>query len=142
MTTDADRLAADGVALRLRDRDVHVRFTFRSMRLLEARCGSLAAVNAELQQLVRGDHPTPFSTIPAFILTGLAHEPEVTEDDLLDLSPRQYEALRSALVDAINEGFPDAGKADEGDQEDASPGATSTTSPPSATDAAEPSSGP
>ena len=111
------------------------------MKLLEARYGSLFALNDQLQQLLAGTHPTPYTEMPAILAIGLAHE-GVSEDDLLDRPPMEYPALRRSLIDAINESFPDPeGKADEGDQGEASPGATSTTSPPSDSVAALASSG-
>lgn len=142
LTTDAARLAADGIPLRLGERDVHVRFTFRSLKLLEERYGDLVKVNEELQSLVARAHLTPFTTLPRFVHVGLGHEPDVTEDDVLDLPTERYDDVLAALAAAIRVGFPDVGKADEeGAQGDPSPGATSTTSPPSDGAAPEPSSG-
>lgn len=121
---------------------MRVRYTMRSMRALEARYGSLANLNEQLQLLVRGEHLTPFTLMTAVILEGLLHE-SVTEDDVLDAPASVYPVLRSALVDAINESFPDPGKADEGDQAgEEPPGAISTTSPPSGSVEAMATSGP
>lgn len=136
MTTEADRLAADGVALRIGDRDVRVRFTMRSMKLLEDRYGSLVAANAEIQQIVVGEHATPYSTLVPLLAMALPGA-GVTEDDIYDAcGPKDYPRLRQALVNAVIESFPDAegndGQGDQGTPAEASPGATSSTSPPSA----------
>ena len=143
MTTDADRLAADGIPLRVGDRTVGLRFTMRSMKVLEQSYGSLSGVNKVLQPLLAADEdgvplaPCPYTTLLPLLAAGLLHE-GLDEDALGDgLSPAQFAEARSALVDAINVSFPEpSGKAPEGDQDEpppASPGASTSTSPPSAT---------
>ena len=115
----------------------------RSMKLLEERYGSLVEANKQIALIVMGEHPTPHTEMLAMLPMALLHE-GVVEDDLADLAPSRYPDLLRALIDAINEGFPDvAGKAQPGDQGEsaASPGATSTTPLPSGLVAAETSSG-
>ena len=129
--SDAARLEAAGIPLRIGERDVRVRFTFRSMKMLEERYGDLSKVNEQLRRLILADHPTPHTEMLSMIEAGLLHEPTAFAD-VLDSPPHRFGDFREALIGAINEGFPDVGKAEEeGGQGDHSPGTTSTTSPPS-----------
>lgn len=112
------------------------------MKTLESHYGSLAVLNETLQRFVKGEHPTPYTEASVLMLPALAHEGVTADEFEFNLGPRDFHRVRQALVDAINEGFPDAsGKEDEGDQGEVSPGATSTTSPPSDSVAATTSSG-
>lgn len=120
----------------------------RSMKQLEERYGSLHAVNEQIQELLgdNGDNVAPvakpYTAILPLVAAGLLHE-AISEDALGDaLTPDRWVELRSVLVDAINESFPDSGKAEEADAPtEASPGRTSTTSSPSDSVAAMTSSG-
>lgn len=129
LSTDAARLEAAGTPLRLRDREVGVRFTMRSMKVLEEHYGSLSALNEHVQLLVAGDHPKPHDAMTDILPAALLHESGAA-DELLDLPPIRYPDCLDALIDAIVRDF-HSGKADEGGQGEASPGAISTTSPPS-----------
>lgn len=140
MSTDADRLEAAGIPLRLGERDVRVRFSMRSMKALEKRFGSLSALNEEVKLLLADKHPRPHDALTDILPAALLHE-KGAEDALLDLAPVNYPACFNALIDAITVDF-NSGKAPEGDQGDeTSPGATSTTSPPSGSAEATASSG-
>lgn len=142
MTTDADRLAADGIPLRIGDRDLRVRFSMRSMKLLTERYGSITGFNAALGVLGDDDQPDPYGDLAFMVAAGLAHE-GITEDDILDAcAPQQYREMHAALIGAVNQSFPrPSGKAEQGDQDETSPGASTTTSPPSAMADATKSSG-
>lgn len=106
----------------------------RSMRALEDRYGSLEAVNTEVQTLLADEAAKPFSTLLPLVAAGLLHE-GIDEDTLADaLTPARFFEVRSVLVDAINQSFPDTGKAEASPEQEpapASPGTSSTTTPPS-----------
>lgn len=88
MVTDADRLAAAGAALSIANHDFHVRYTPRSLKLLEDRYGSITKVGVVLANMQSGDEPM-ISTVFFILACGLRHEEDalgqpITEDWLLD----------------------------------------------------------
>lgn len=131
MTTDSDRLLAEGSPLILSDgRTVHVRFTMRSLKALEDAFGDFDTVQKTLTSTT-GAKVGPMIEVLA---AGLIHE-GLTADDLYDLtSPGALQSYVAVISDALEQAFPDpTGEVPKVGSADGSRGVTSTTSPPFAT---------
>lgn len=141
---DADRIAAAGISLTLAGRQVQVRYTMRSWRLVEARFGSMSAALAALRWMSTPDQAEPVAkpvdaTI-TLLAAGLLHE-GLTEDDLWDATNiTDLHAYQAAVLEAVNQGTPGPGPGKDA-AADGSPGATTTTPSPSGSAAAMASSG-
>lgn len=141
---DADRIAAEGIPLTLAGRQVQVRYTMRSWRLVEARFGSMSAALAALRWMAKPDDVEPVAkpvdaTI-TLLAAGLLHE-GLSEDDLWDATNiTDLHAYQAAVLEAINQGTPGPGPGKDV-AADGFPGATTTTPSPSASAAAMASSG-
>lgn len=161
--TDAERIAAEGVPIVLRDgRTVRLRFSMRSLFEFERRWGSIEVATSALNDLIppvvgvdddgtprigRAPNRKPVSTVVPVLAIGLSHE-GITEDDLLDGPLLDFRELAhdylDAIIAALNEAFPPPeapGKDESGEAAAASTGPASTTPPPSDLVAATPSSG-
>lgn len=143
-TLDADRIAAEGIALTLAGRQVHVRYTMRSWRQVEARFGSMSAALAALRWMASPDDVEPVAkpvdATVTLLAAGLLHE-GLTEDDLWDCTDiHELHAYQAAILEAINQGTPGPGPGKEA-AADGSPGAITTTPSPSASAVAMASSG-
>ena len=141
---DADRIAADGITLNLAGRQVRVRYTMRSWRMVEDRFGSMAAALAALRWMVAPADTEPVAkpvdaTI-TLLAAGLLHE-GLTEDDLWDATNiTDLHAYQAAVLQAVDQGTPGPGPG-KGAAADGSRGATTTTPSPSDSAAAMASSG-
>lgn len=153
--TDADRIAAEGVPLTLRDgRSVHLRYSMRSLYEMERRWGAIADATTALNDLLpesigeTAKNRKPVSTVLPLLALGLVHE-GITEDDLLDQPLLHLHEMANGYLDAIAEAlkqaFPSPEKPGKGEAAaengTASTGPASTTPPPSALVAATSSSG-
>lgn len=104
MPSDSDRILAEGVPIELIDgRKVSLRFTMRSLKMLEDAFGNLDAADQALasDKVVNG--------LTTWLAAGLVHE-GITQDELLDVlrtdRPALSEygaAIRSAAAQAMGE---------------------------------------
>lgn len=139
MPTDSDRLAAEGVPITLAGgRVVHLRYSMRALKAFEDTFGSVEAAQERLVGLFTGQNAKTIGTLVPVMAAGLRHE-GIDEDALYDLpllERGRFGEYLAAVSDALEQAFakPDEGKA--GGEEVASPGAATTTSPPS--DSVEP----
>ena len=146
-TTDADRLAADGIPLTLGGREVRVRYTLRSWKEAEDRFESLANVLGLMRGLIgiQDDQAVEVKkevgTIVPLLWCGLLHE-GLTLDQVYDLGViRDLRLYVDAIVAAVSEGTPGPGRGNDEAGAVDSPGPTTTTSSPSATAAVMATSG-
>ena len=143
MTTAGDRILAAGVPIVLGDgREVRLRFSNRSVKMLEDEFGSLAAMQGALGDTDNPDRKVigPICTV---LTAGLLHE-GLSFDDVLDLTePKLLSTYSQAIATAFAQAFgtDDPGAAAEGKAPSPSTGPSGTTSQPVATDVAMTSSG-
>lgn len=144
MTTEADRILAAGVPLTLATgRTVTLRYNMRSLKSIEDRFGSVAAMTVALNGIIpmNGKPPTNgkiVSTVVPMLALGLTEE-GITEDALLDDGLLSWSEMRGSYFDAIAEALdqafppptPSPGKGPEVEPTIASNGDASTTPPPS-----------
>lgn len=144
MPTDADRLLADGIPVTFSDGVHHLRFTMRSLKMLEDTFGGVEAVGTYLAGVVDGSATKRVGPLMDLLAAGLAHE-HLTSDEVLDLAESfRFHAYLEACIDGINLAFPAASEDDQAGEAPAgesSTGAASTSSPPSAMAAATATSG-
>jgi hypothetical protein len=153
--TDAERIAAEGVPLTLRDgRSVHLRYSMRSLFEMEKRWGAIDNATTALNDLLpdadgeKAKNRKPVSTVVPLLALGLVHE-GITEDDLLDQPLLHLHELANGYLDviaeALNQAFPSPERPGKGvaaaGNGTAPTGPASTTPPPSALVAASASSG-
>jgi hypothetical protein len=110
MTTDADRLAAAGAPLQIAGHEFRVRYTPRTLKLLEDRFGSLTGVGEELNRIASGEGKL-YATVFAVLGLALRHESAdgqaVDEDWLLDhADTRAVGEYAQAAFDALAEALP------------------------------------
>lgn len=143
MTTDADRLAADGIPITLADGIHHLRFTMRGLKMLEDSFDGIDNVT----KFLAGTNRRRFGPLADMLAAGLVHD-GITADAVLDLAPPQrYTEYLSAAIDALDVAFPSPAEeeAEPRPKDPATNGSTgeaSTTSPPSSSAAAMATSGP
>lgn len=127
MPTDSDRILAAGIPFTLIDgREVRLRYTMRSLKMLEDEFDSLTKVETVLS----GDEDSKkIGPLMSVLAAGLIHE-NLSAESLLDLTnPSQLQDYADLIGKAFNEAFPESsGKAEE---VPVSPGVTGTSSPPS-----------
>lgn len=128
MTTDADRIAAEGVPLVLTDgRTVSLRYGLKSLRVLEAEFGSIATMDT----LFAPDGPV-ISNLLKVMSAGLVHEEGFTPDALADLlDTRQLQTYIAVVATAIEQAVPEGAPSAVGNAPVDPPGSlggTSTTS--------------
>jgi hypothetical protein len=140
--SESDRILAPGVLLKLATgREVTLRFSLRSLKILEDRFGSVASMTTELNGIIPRNGIAPsngkiIGTVVPVLAAGLAGE-GITEDELLDGPLLEWSELRGAYFDAIAEALdqafppptPSPGK--DAEVATASNGVASTTQPPS-----------
>jgi hypothetical protein len=114
--TDADRLAAEGVALTIAGYPFRVKYTPRSLKLMEDRYGSLQKVFENINAAGAGDAPV-IDTIFFVLAMGLRHQ-KVPDDDTGEAVPvgvdwllehgetTQLETYIEALAAALAEALP------------------------------------
>lgn len=138
-TTDSDRLLADGIPVTLADGVHHLRFTMRGLKVLEDRFDGIDNVT----EFLAGKASRRFGPLTDMLAAALAHE-GMTHDAVEEAAdPARYNEYLSALVDALDVAFP-AARNDSSPKAEAptgSNGAASTTSQPSGSVAAIPTSG-
>ena len=110
--TDADRLAAAGAELTIAGHVLHVKYTPRSLKMIEDRFGSFDDLNEQLQQAGKSKGKLVSLTF-AVLAMGLQHESvageRITEDWLLDNgSLRDITLYADAYTAAFDEAFPEA----------------------------------
>lgn len=110
MVTDADRLVAAGAELTIAGHIFHVRYTPRSLKMIEDRYGSLYELNETLQSIEGGKGKIVSLTFSVLAM-GLQHESvdgvKVSEDWLLDnCDLRDIARYTDAYTAALNEAFP------------------------------------
>lgn len=140
----ATRLRGDGVPLTLATGDVvQIVFDFDACCELEELCGSLDVFTA---RLAAGTRTKMLQAIAMGVAAGARHTGETwtVERARLLLDTKRLAEYREQLDEAMVRAFPPPTEKVEGKgsaQENGSPGPTTTTSPPSDTDEAQPSSG-
>lgn len=112
MVTDADRLLAAGAELTIAGHTFHVRYTPRSLKMLEDEFGSIYELNEQLKQTADGKGKIITLTF-AVLAMGLQHETvdgqRITEEWLLDNGNlRDLPAYTEAYTAAFAEAFPEA----------------------------------
>jgi hypothetical protein len=148
MSSESDRVLAQGIPIKLEDREVHLKFGMRGLKMLEDEFGSIEGIERVLIPEVDSNGKrveTKYISHLAFVLSaGLAHE-GLTLDDVLDRAvPALLPEYSEAIAKAIDQAFParkggkPSGKARASKP---SPGATGTTPPPSSSDEPTSSSG-
>lgn len=125
---DSDRLLAEGIPLVLADgRSVALRYTMRSLKVIEDAYGSLDAVDQAMGSKRIG-------SLATILAAGLLHE-DISADALLDLLDTHHiDDYATAMGTALDQALPapETAAAGKADRANASNGSTSTTSPPSA----------
>lgn len=152
-TTDADRIAAEGVPIPTARGELRLIYGMRALRKLEDTYGGIGELQEAMQSLMDNLTTTgkgkAFGPLLDVIVPGLLHH-GITEDEAVDaLQPRHVQVYIAAMQAAMEQAFPDDDPAGTGNDEaqppaaDAagSPGPSGTTSPPAATAAAPASSG-
>lgn len=140
--TDAKRLLGEGVPLVLADGEKRqVRFTFRSLAMLEEEFGSVGAALAS----IGGDATKPQYGPIARVLAAALADDGLSKDDVLGLLvPSDAAQYVVAISEAFDQAFPDttgsAANPPKGETT-SSPGTTGTTSPPSPSAEGQASSG-
>lgn len=134
-TSESDRILAAGAPVTLADgRVLHLRYTFRALKVIEDRYGSLdgtvKAMGMDDQGRVHGRY---FTTIIDMLYAGLLHT-GISEDELYELADparvEEYdEAVNVALAQALAR--PGGKEGPTTGSPNGSPGQTSTTPPPS-----------
>lgn len=140
---ESDRLLAEGIPLDLANgRAVKVRYSLRSLKVFEDVYGSVGVVQELLAGLFTGENKKTVSTVVPVLAIGLAHE-GIAEDELYDLLDiGEIPTYLNAIASALEQAFPPPSTGGKAEGEAPSPGATSTTPPPGASDATTNSSGP
>lgn len=128
MTTDSDRVFADGIPIVLADGTHHLRYGMRGLKVLEDSFDGLD----NLTRFLLGNAERRFGPLVDALAAGLVHE-GLTTDALLDLAePQRYKEYLDAVGEALDVAFPpptgDAGPKEAGPS--GSTGPTSTTSAP------------
>lgn len=145
MATDAERVIAEGVPLTLADgTEVRLRFGMRALKRLDTAYGGFERFGEVLSA-----HDTLTDMAPDLFaaITAASVSNGVTPEQLEahDPTPRDLKRYRDAVFAALEQSFPERAPGEPGAdpptaQAEASPGPGSTTSPPSGSDAATPSS--
>lgn len=152
-TTDADRIAAEGVPIPTARGELRLIYGMRALRKLEDTYGGIGELQEAMQALMDNLTTTgkgkAFGPLLDVMVPGLLHH-GITEDEAVDaLQPRHVQVYIAAMQTAMEQAFPDddapAGQGNDDAQvaapADASPGPSGTTSPPAATAAAPANSG-
>ena len=137
MTTDAERLRAAGHTVRLASGEYPLVFDFAAVLELEKDFGSVGAISRRLQWT--GPVAT---TINAFLRAGLRRENVTDLEDQVVLGELKHyqEAIEAAVIEAFPPP-PSDGQGNGSSPGQSSPGLTTTTTAPSATDEAKATSG-
>lgn len=146
--TAGKRLRAAGIPIVLLDGEAHVvRFDMAALVALEEQFGSLGAVQDLLTNL--DEHKAVFGPMLDLLAAGLANEgmtrQRLLSEELVDAA--DLDAVATAVGKAFAQAFPDAakkvasGEAEAATPTPPAPGTTGTTSGPSPSDDATPSSG-
>lgn len=111
MVTDADRLVAAGAPLTIAGHDLHVRYTPRSLKMMEDKYGSIQAAGEQLQEIQQGKGKIVSFTF-SILSMGLQHESidgvKVDENWLLDNGDvKQLRVYAEAAFEALAEALPD-----------------------------------
>ncbi|MDQ3573782.1 MAG: hypothetical protein M3404_02500 [Actinomycetota bacterium] len=113
MSTDADRIESRGIAFELEDgREIHLRYSMRSLKRLEERFGTLDAMDRALGPSDNGNEEKPtIGPLCDFLHAGVVED--IALDDLLvNLEPAKLEQYMETLSAALDIAFPgrDKGK--------------------------------
>lgn len=140
MASESDRILAAGVPLTLAGgRAVTLRYTMRSLKVLEDHFGSLNEAVDQLNATRLGENGEPptnrkyISTTVPFLAAGLAHEgitaTALYDDDLLDLHEMKT-GYFTAISEALDQAFPTPASPGKDEAAKESSGDGSTTPPP------------
>lgn len=138
------RLRADGVKVPIEGGEAVLRFSLFSLSLLEDEFGTIkAAWNKFVPVVNEGTEVDGYTAvIGSFLAAGMSTPGDVvSRDDALHAPTCDVHTLIDLVVEAVNQAFPDPGKAEADDKTKGSTGKGSTTRSPSAGTARKRSSG-